>query len=216
MIGCNSRGQEPENWFVLQISLQKIILKQLQKFESMKPFVLFSLFSLFSNWGPQKEIEVYLFLGEECLISQYYTLPIKQLWQEYADEQVTFIGLFPNPSSSPEKMSAFKEKYQIPFSLAIDIQQEKMKAFDISVTPEVVVYDKRQQQVLYKGRIDNTYFRVGKRRTVTTTAELADVLAAIRMNKAPTIPATPAIGCFITPMRPLLPNAPMCKPVSNQ
>lgn len=182
----------------------------------MKPFVLFSLFSLFSYWGPQKEIEVYLFLGEECLISQYYTLSIKQLWQEYADENVNFIGLFPNPSSSPEKMSAFKEKYQLPFSLAIDIQQEKMKVFDISVTPEVVVYDKRKQQVLYKGRIDNTYFRVGKRRTVTTSSELADVLAAIRGNKVSATPSVPAVGCFITPMTPLLPNAPMCKPASNR
>ncbi len=182
----------------------------------MKPFVLFSLFSLFSHWGPQKEIEVYLFLGEECLISQYYTLAIKELWQEYADEDLHFIGFFPNPSSSPEKMAGFKDKYQLPFPVAIDFQQEKMQAFGISVTPEVVVYDKRKQQVLYKGRIDNTYFRVGKRRTVTTTSELADVLAAIRSNEMPATPSVPAVGCFITPMTPLLPNAPMCKPASNR
>lgn len=183
----------------------------------MKPLVLLSLLSLFANLGPQKDdIQVYFFLGEECLISQYYTLTIRNLWQYYADERVTFVGLFPNPSSSPDKMASFKAKYQLSFQLLLDEQQQKMNTFGVQVTPEVVVYNKSKERILYQGRIDNTYFRVGKRRSVTTTSELEDVLKAIHSGSPIAVQTTQPVGCFITKLNPLLPNAPMCKPVSNR
>ena len=66
-----------------------------------------------------------------------------------------------------------------------------------TVTPEIVVYNHTQEVILYKGRIDNTYFRVGKKRTITTTSELEQVLDAIQ--KGASIPDldAPAVGCFI-------------------
>lgn len=181
----------------------------------MKPVYLFFLIPLFSFTAPKKAIEVYIFMGEECIISQYYTLNLRQLWQDHASETLHFYGLFPNPSSSPAKIKAFQDKYEIPFALSLDFQQEKMKRFGIKVTPEVVVYDARQQKVLYQGRIDNTYFRVGKRRAVTTTAELADVLQALKVERTPTVAHTEAVGCFITQLQPLSSDVPMCKPRSN-
>jgi len=65
---------------------------------------------------------------------------------------------------------------------------------------------------LYQGRIDNTYYRVGKRRSITTTAELKEVLNAIEEQTTIPIDQTEAIGCFITPVNPILQEAVMCKP----
>ena len=128
----------------------------------MKSGYLFLLLALFSFTPPQRSIEVYVFMGEECIISQYYTLTLKQLWKDYADESIHFKGLFPNPSSCPKKIRAFQEKYELPFSLSLDLQQEQMHRFGVKVTPEVVVFDKGQSKILYQGRIDNTYFRIGR------------------------------------------------------
>ena len=52
----------------------------------MKSVYLFLLIPLFSFSPPQRSIEVYVFMGEECIISQYYTLTLKQLWQTYAEK----------------------------------------------------------------------------------------------------------------------------------
>ena len=149
------------------------------------------------NTDDPDQVSVYIFLHENCIISQYYTLPLKDLHTEYASEQIAFIGLFPNLSSKPDKIQAFKEDYRIPFSLKTDYYHKKMEAFGATVTPEVVVYNETQQTTLYKGRIDDSYARVGKKKRVTSTSELRDVLEAIRTNQPISVSDTPAVGCFI-------------------
>lgn len=182
----------------------------------MKSVYLLLLIPLFSFSSPQRSIEVYVFMGEECVISQYYTLQLKQLWQSYASESIHFQGLFPNPSSSPAKIEAFQDKYEIPFDLSLDFQQAHMHRFGVEVTPEVVVFDATQQKVLYQGRIDNTYFRVGRRRALTTTSELEEVLSALKGKEEPGVANTQAVGCFITKLQSLSSDVPMCKPLSNK
>lgn len=142
-------------------------------------------------------ITVYVFLHESCLISQYYTLPLRNMHQEYANEQIQFIGLFPNTSSKPKKIDEFKVSHDIPFALKTDYYHEKTEALGASVTPEVVVYNESTEKILYKGRIDDSYARVGKRKRVTSTSELKEVLEAIKNDQPISVSNTKAIGCFI-------------------
>lgn len=150
----------------------------------------------------QDKITVYVFLHEACVISQYYTLPLRQMHEEYANENLQFVGLFPNASSQVDKIQAFKESYKIPFALQIDEEQVKTEAFGATITPEVVVYNETQAEIMYQGRIDDAYARVGQRKRVTNTSELKDVLEAIANNQAILVRKTPAVGCFITKTNP--------------
>jgi hypothetical protein len=142
-------------------------------------------------------IIVYIFLHESCIISQYYTLPLKELHEEYANENIQFIGVFPNFSSKPDKIEELKKKYQIPFELKTDYYHTKKEKFGATVTPEVVVYNQSENKIIYKGRIDDAYARVGKRKRVTTTSELKNVLESIRNNQPIMVSNTQAVGCFI-------------------
>ena len=144
----------------------------------------------------QDSISVYLFLHDECVISQNYTALLNRLHGEYGEE-IAFVGLFPNFSSKPDKIEAFRQKYHITFPLKTDYYKTITKAMGATVTPEVVIYDHTTGQKLYQGRIDDTYFRVGKRRTVTTTSELEDALRAIRAGEQVPVSETDAVGCFI-------------------
>ncbi len=148
------------------------------------------------------QITVYVFLHEACLISQYYTLPLRQLHEEYASENLSFVGLFPNASSQVEKIQEFKATYKIPFALQLDEGQAKTEAFGATITPEVVVYNETQGQILYQGRIDDAYARVGQRKRITHTAELKDVLAAISNGQVIQTQNAPAVGCFISKVKP--------------
>ena len=77
----------------------------------------------------------------------------------------------PNLSSKPNQIETFKEKYQIPFELETDYCHKKREEFEATVTPEVIVYNESKEQLIYKGRIDDAYARVGKRKRMTTTIE---------------------------------------------
>jgi len=142
-------------------------------------------------------ISVYVFLHESCIISQYYTLPLREMNQQYANEQIQFVGLFPDFSSKPDQIESFKKKYQIPFQLKADYYHQKKEALGATVTPEVVVYNETKGSILYKGRIDDAYARIGQRKRVTSTSELKDVLEAIKNDQPILIAETQAVGCFI-------------------
>jgi len=142
-------------------------------------------------------LSVYVFMGEDCRICQYYTPVFKDLHEKYASSQIKFVGLFPNRYSTDEQIERYKTKYGIPFDLKREYFQTKAKKFDVRVTPEVVVFDEKQGIVLYQGRIDDSYVTVGKRRQIIKNKDLDDALQSIILNKLIKTKETTAIGCFV-------------------
>jgi len=160
-------------------------------------FIAFLFFFCSQLRAERDSITVYYFLAEECVICQQYTSTIIKLHESYNSEHISFVGLFPNRFSKEESISAYKEKYSIPFTLKREFYQTKTKEFGVEVTPEVVVYNETKNKVVYKGRIDNLFVRVGKRRRVVTSSELEDVLKAIKSGEVSTTQNTSSVGCFI-------------------
>ncbi len=176
-------------------------------------FVILSLFASFfltAATPPKNLYLVYVFMGEECVISQNYTLELNKLHEQYASDRIQFIGVFPSNYSSSETVKNFKSKYKLPFNTELDKAHIKVFRFQIKVTPEIVVYDVKNQNVVYQGRIDNTYFGLGQRRTVTTTSELSDVLSAITKKEELDFEFKKAVGCFLTPIDPLFKDISPC------
>lgn len=147
------------------------------------------------------QIQVYVFLREDCLISQHYSVDLREFHEQYGSDSITFIGLFPNQSSSELDMLMFKEKYNIPFELRLDHEHVQVNRFGATITPEVVVFDFQRQAILYQGRIDDTYYRVGKKRRLTSQRELKEVLEQIVNGQLPSVNSSPAVGCFIEKLK---------------
>lgn len=141
---------------------------------------------------------VYVFFAETCPISQQATLALRTLYTTYAAQGVQFIGVFPDQQTSAADVAAFGRTYQVPFPLKLDSKQQLTRRFKARITPEVVVVAPDLRTTLYQGRIDNSYVRLGQRRTVTTQQELRDALAAIVAGRPVAQPRTEAVGCFIT------------------
>lgn len=147
--------------------------------------------------GDTDKIKVYIFLLDECKICHHYSISLSELYEDYHSDQIEFIGLFPNFVSSTKQISIFKKKYKIPFVLKTDYYKSKSKKFGVTVTPEVVVYNETQDEILYKGRIDNSFFKLGKQRTHTTKFELRDALHSISQGEEILVKETESVGCFI-------------------
>lgn len=141
---------------------------------------------------------VYVFLHDDCLISQFYTLELTRLYDTYHAQKVGFVGYFPNPTSTAEQMEAFGTDYKLTFPLLPDYDKEMTRKFGVTVTPEVAVWDHRSNQLIYRGRIDDSYVRVGKRKTHAQSKDLEKIIESWLLNQnTGTLVETQAIGCFI-------------------
>ncbi|MFN0014874.1 MAG: hypothetical protein ACKVU2_10035 [Saprospiraceae bacterium] len=147
--------------------------------------------------GPPDTFSVFFFLLEDCKITQAYTDKMQHLVQEFAGDSIQFQGYFPNPISEDSTVHAFIQKHKLPFPCTREAAAGAARRFSVTVTPEVVVYNETRQTVVYQGRIDNLYERVGLRRQVVTSHELEAALYCIRHNKPVPIPRTNAVGCFL-------------------
>jgi thiol-disulfide isomerase/thioredoxin len=143
--------------------------------------------------NPSKTV-AYIFLSETCPICQSYTLTLKELSAKYPS--VEFIGIFPNYYSNHEDIEEFKKKYSIPFTLMLDKNGALSKKLNAAITPEVFVIN--DNKLLYSGRIDDSFYAVGKRRTTKTSSELDDALLQITRHEKVKTPKTQAVGCLIT------------------
>jgi len=148
-------------------------------------------------YPPSDSFTVNFFLLEDCKITQAYADKMQSIYAEYAKDSIGFQGYFPNPISAAATMQGFVKKYKIPFSCTCSGAYTRAKQLGVSVTPEVVVFNETRQTIVYQGRIDNMYERVGQRRQVVTSHELEAALYCIRHNKPIPIPKTIAIGCFL-------------------
>ncbi|MES2619515.1 MAG: redoxin domain-containing protein [Bacteroidota bacterium] len=144
-------------------------------------------------------ITVYIFLLETCPISQSITIEMKKTYAKYESKGITFVGLFPNKDlSNGASIKKFGKKYNLPFELRMDENQRLVQQFSATTTPEVIVVRNTDSKILYRGRIDNSFEGIGRRRQVVTEHYLNSALENILLNQPINPTETKPVGCFIS------------------
>jgi len=165
----------------------------------MKLFALIlAFFSLSFTEGPKEQkVRVYVFVAEECPICNFIGKPMARLANEY-NGQAEFYAVFPNKMSNYKTIFKFKKKYGMEAFLSIlDEDQSTTKKYGATVTPEVVVVD-QDDNILYKGRFNNSYYAPGKINHTGKKQDLKEALNLILAGNSIPQPWPKAIGCFIT------------------
>lgn len=139
---------------------------------------------------------VYVFLKPDCPICQTSTLTLRELHTRYGAQGVAFVGVVPGKYVTAAEREQFGKDYKLPFALRADEGLLLTHRFRARTTPEVVVVG-ADNRVLYQGRIDDQYARLGQRRPQARHHELADALAAIVAGQPIAVARTEAVGCFI-------------------
>ena len=143
-------------------------------------------------------LKVIVFLSETCPICKSTTPELRKLHDEFTAKGVEFIGVFPSQTATSESSrKAFADKYKLPFKLIDDPLQTLTNQLSAQITPEVFVLNKNNNQLIYRGLIDNSYIRVGKRRSVTTEFHLRNALKHFFAGHVNQIKSTEAVGCII-------------------
>jgi peroxiredoxin len=156
---------------------------------------------LFSNTlvaSEKDSIMVYFFMLESCPICQQVTPTIKEVHEVFKNQGIEFQLVFPNGNyTSPEEMDKFIKKYKLEIESIIDKQKKITNKWKATVTPEVVVVRKSSDVILYRGKINNSFISLGKRRRVVSEHYLKDALKQIVEGKNVAVQKTEPVGCFI-------------------
>ena len=164
----------------------------------MKKNILFSIAMMLSLTGiSQQSITAYVFMAEECPVCNYIGKTLKKISEEY-NEQVNFIAVFPQKMSTYKSASIFKKKYQLlNFTIQLDHDLVITDRYHAAVTPEVVIVNNKDE-ILYKGRINNSYAAPGRMRHGKVTEDFENALKKIVLGKHVPKPWPDPIGCYIT------------------
>ena len=137
---------------------------------------------------------VLFFFWQDCPISNGYVPEINRLYAAHTNFAFYIVQVDPELTLAGAKEHA--HKFDLHPHVLLDPQQRLVKLTGATVTPEAVVLGK-SGTVLYRGRIDNLYASLGKKRSAATKHDLLDALDNIAAGKAVKQKETKAIGCSI-------------------
>ncbi|MBT1689614.1 redoxin domain-containing protein [Dawidia soli] len=144
---------------------------------------------------PADSLIIWVFLALDCPISQKYISELTQIDSVYRMQGVQVKAVIPGSVSQAEIDNFWKE-YGIRFSAVADPDFQWVRRFSARITPEVFLTD-INQQVIYRGAIDDWFFDLGKYRQRVTQRYLRDAIEAVQRHKVPGIRETEAVGCPI-------------------
>lgn len=161
----------------------------------MRTFLTLFFTLCFQFVGAQPKYQVYVFYSETCPICQYQVKELKRNIAEYSDF-ATFTLVFPSKLSTDKKVEDFQEKYGLSLPFKLDADLKLTRKLGATITPEVFIVNEKEE-VVYQGLMDNSYAKIGKRRTIVTQFQLYDNLKALQNNQPLAYVSTNAVGCII-------------------
>ncbi|MBA4190730.1 MAG: hypothetical protein C0467_22320 [Planctomycetaceae bacterium] len=137
-----------------------------------------------------------LFVSTDCPIANSYAPEINALVKDLAASPVRFYAIHVEPDLTPDAARKHAKEYGLNLPILLDPKQELVAATGVTRVPEVAVI-LPDGTVAYRGRIDDRYAALGKKRPAPTERDLRDALTAILEGKAVATPRTTAVGCVI-------------------
>jgi hypothetical protein len=145
---------------------------------------------------------VLIFIRSDCPISNAYAPEINRLVKRYSganDDGVRplkFLLVHVDPDLPIDEAKQHAVDYGFQCPVLLDRSHELVRAIGATVTPEgaVISHDGR---LVYRGRIDDRYVDLGKRRLEPSTRDLKDAIEAVIHHRAVANRRTRAVGCLI-------------------
>ena len=155
-------------------------------------------------FAPAGKAGVVFFVATDCPVSNSYAPEIQRVCREYGPRGVGCsliyedVDLHPTSAHLDQQVRAHLQEYGYAgVPAAVDRDRAAAAAAKATITPLAVVVD-RSGDIRYRGRIDNLYAALGKRRQQVTRHDLREALDAVLSGGKVPNPETEALGCYIT------------------
>jgi hypothetical protein len=140
---------------------------------------------------------ILFFLTCDCPISNRLSPEIAAIAKEYAKRGVTAYAVYTDPSFSPADCAKHTAQYKLGMRAVLDARHALVKATGATVTPEAAVIGPKAN-LLYRGRIDDSYSDHGRRKQGPFRRDLRIALDEALKGKPVSIRQTAPIGCYIS------------------
>ena len=144
--------------------------------------------------NPQQRGTVFVFLSSECPISRQYIPELNRLAKAADSNKIVFYGVLSDASVTRTAAVRFGDEFQLAFPLLFDASQELAGLFSPRNVPEAFLVD-AGGTVRYRGRIDDLYSDIDKKRAEPARRDLLDAMTALGAGRPIAVPQTEPVGC---------------------
>ncbi len=137
-----------------------------------------------------------IFVLPDCPIANSYAAEYSRLSTEFSPRGIPVVVVYVDPDLTPAKMDEHARQYLLKSPVLLDSLLTWGNRAGATKTPEAAVFS-LDGNLLYRGRIDDRYVKVGKARAVATSYDLRKALEAILAGKPVAHRFTEAVGCHI-------------------
>lgn len=137
---------------------------------------------------------VVVFLATDCPISNAFLPELNRLSSAFRDRDVHFYGVVSAPYVTRAAVLKHRDEYGIEFPVLFDGGRSLQRLLAPTHTPEAVVVSMRGI-VSYRGRINNLFSRIGRRRETASVHDLRNALDAIVAGNTVAHRVTVPVGC---------------------
>jgi peroxiredoxin len=134
---------------------------------------------------------VVMFIATQCPVSNAYNSRMSQLYADYKDKGIAFLGVNSNKQESVDEIKEHAKSNKLDFVILKDDNNVIADKFEASFTPEIYVLN-GNMEILYHGRIDDN-----RRESDIKTKDLRNALDEILSGKKVSVMDTKAFGCTI-------------------
>lgn len=147
---------------------------------------------------------VVVFLSTTCPISRGYLPLLGRLWEAAHRRDVMIVGVVTDAGLADAALQAFVSDYEIAFPIV----DERSPAVGVSLrnrlspthVPEAFVIDSGGR-LCYRGRIDDRYADVGRRRAEVRHRDLVRAITRVLGGPTAGLERTTPVGCLVEPVR---------------
>jgi len=150
--------------------------------------------------GKTDDVTVIVFGAVDCPIANAYAPELTRIYAHCVERGAQMFYVYPADGTTVAAASEHTRSYKLQMPIVFDPRHEIVRALGATVTPEAAVlrfHACDQYELVYRGRIDDWYAGLGKRRATASTHELEDAINAALEGRAPPVSRTEAFGCFI-------------------
>ncbi len=140
---------------------------------------------------------VCLFVLAECPICRQYSPEINRIVEQYQKKKISFVLVHEDEKVSLKDVRKHQSEFDIRIPTGVDRNHALARLAKASAVPTAAVFDAKGK-LLYSGRIDDRFAKVGVQRKNPTKRELRDVLDAVLAGKPIAVKSTEVVGCAIS------------------
>lgn len=133
---------------------------------------------------------VVAFLSAKCPCSAGHEVILKALYEQYAKEGISFIGVHSNQDETLEQTKVHFKEAGLPFPVLQDEGAKIANKLKALKTPHVFII--KDDQIVFQGGVDDSADPTEARKHF-----LSDALKEIQANKPITVSQARALGCVI-------------------